>query len=65
MKNLLTTSLIARTMLPIVALMLSGCLALNPSYQSDSTTPVKPKWEPLVEGSEIKADVNYKYHPNE
>jgi hypothetical protein len=50
---------------------LSGCVATNPTYQTDSTvtssqsSTASPKWEPLIEGSDLKTDVNYKYYPNE
>ena len=55
----------------ILAFILSGYATTTPTYQSGSTAtiaqsaPVSPKWESLVEGSDLKKDVNYKYHPSE
>jgi len=53
------------------AIMLTSCVEVTPHYQSNSyversrNTSVSPKWEFLIEGSDIKTNVNYKYYPSE
>ncbi len=55
----------------VLAILLSGCAATTPTYQARhaiNTNPsasFEPKWEPLVEGSDLKTNVNYKYYPRE
>lgn len=48
---------------------LSGCVATSPINSTATTSQTAenkaPKWEPLVEGSDLATDVNYKYYPEE
>ncbi len=62
MKEIITITLL---------IILSGCVTTNSIYQTkpiitkNQNSLTSPKWEALIEGSDLKTDINYKYYPNE
>jgi len=55
----------------MLGIMLSGCITTdispqtNPIVKNNQNIQVYPKWKALLEGSDLKTDINYKYYPKE